>query len=150
MLHTHTFINMHELAARSMFYTGGQVYRWFREHVETAAYSEAVATTPTRTGEMSTQNWSDMGANQHGLWVQLGNSAPYSLYVHEGTTGPIEPNGPFLLMGKQSPTGAGYPAFMLARHVSGQEAQPWMAEAAAAALQVNGFPATAGKIRAGA
>lgn len=100
---------------------------------------------------MATQNYSEMGANQSGLWLRLGNRADYSVYVHEGTTGPIWGDSGYMLLGKQSPTGPGYPRFMLITdQVSGQDAQPWMAQSLTRILNLNRFYATSTAIRAGA
>lgn len=157
--YTTSFVRMNQLAMIGMTMPGGETYEWFRRNVELPAFTLAVTTTPTRTGRMRTLNYSEMGANQYGLWVGLGNAAPYAEYVHEGTTGPIYANGThplgrfggqrrkMLTLGVQSPTGWGYPPFMWAKSVSGQDAQPWLAESMAGALQAHGFYATTERVQ---
>lgn len=149
-IRVHSFVRMDRLAMLGMTMPGGETYRWFHRNVEVPALTLADVTTPTRTGRMRAQNYSDMGANQSGLWVQLGNHADYAVYVHEGTDGPIFPSYSHLLaLGRQSPTGWGYPPFMYAESVSGQRSQPWLADSAADALRAHGFYATSTAIRLG-
>lgn len=150
-MHVHSFVDMNQFRARSMFYPGGSTYRWFQSHVRRPALAAARSSTPTRTGTMAALNYSRMGANKSGLWVQLGNMAGYAKYVHEGTQGPIVPRrGEYLKLGSHSPTGPGFPQFMYLKEVSGQDAQPWLSRSMARILNLNRFYATSSAIRAGA
>jgi len=159
VFYTSSFVHIDQLAVIGMTMPGGETYEWFRRNVEIPAYTLAVTTTPTRTGRMRALNYPNMGANQYGLWVGLGNAAPYADYVHDGTDGPIFATGfhynpgvgysqrKMLTLGVQSPTGWGYPPFMWAKSVSGQRAQPWLAESISAALQAQGFYATTERVQ---
>lgn len=100
---------------------------------------------------MAALNYGEMGANQSGLYMRLGNMASYSKFVHEGTTGPIKPrNNEYLKLGGHSPTGPGYPRFIYVKQVDGQEPQPWLSQSMARILNLNRFYATSTAIRAGA
>lgn len=134
-----SFVRINQAAVIGITSPGGEGYRWFKRHVEVPAGTLAQVNTPVRKGTLRAGNFTEMGANQSGLWVTLGNTADHATYVHEGTDGPIFPRGEFLLLGRQSLTGPGYPRFMYARSVSGQRSQPWLAESMAEALQSAGF-----------
>jgi hypothetical protein len=145
------YTRMSRAAAISMTMPGGQTHEWFRRNVEMPARMEATFLAPFRSrGGLKAGQGSSMGSNQFGLWVALENSAEYAVFVHEGTTGPIwADNGTGMLhLGKQSALGRGMAGILKRPIVSGQEAQPWMADAMSIALRSAGFiGASSAKIR---
>lgn len=100
---------------------GGWIYRVSSQMVA-ASRVEA----PKRTGGLARAHSLNRGrvGNQYMQTYHIQNSAEHALWVHEGTHGPILPDGNFLFL----PAGYGHKASRQ-RSVKGQKANPWLERA---------------------
>lgn len=93
-------------------------------------YSISVATCPSRRGAMKSRHGT--GRGRIGPYAARGNvynDAPYAKFVHEGTHGPIFPTRGVFLWVRAAPASR-YPHGARRASVAGQQAQPWISEAA--------------------
>lgn len=108
------------------YQVGGQGYRWM-DRVRFAMHKEAevLAAGFTRSGEILRSHRSEVkGLNQWACGAIVYNTAEHALWKHNGTVGPIYPDGRFLFI----PAGYGHGAKRL-RSVRGQAGQPWLDDA---------------------
>lgn len=77
---------------------------------------------------------SDMRRGSRNLTIRVINFAPHARYVHEGTTGPITPEGPSL---RWAVAAGGKLRWLKKSQVRGQKENPWMERAHMAAARSN-------------
>lgn len=128
-------VDVYRLQLARQFQSGGQGYRWL-DKVRLAMHRRCVNTAPKRSGALAGAHRSFIrGVNQYVAHAEVVNDAEHSLWVHEGTTGPIFPaDGEFLYL----PAGGGHPRKRLRRPVPGQSPQPWMDNACSAIARRHG------------
>jgi hypothetical protein len=122
-------VTVNSTALDRMFLPGGDVWAWGRNvRLEMAAV--AMETTPSRTGYMRTQNGSvETPRGRRDIQLTVYNDAPYAMYVHNGTTGPIYSSRPGgMLLVRPSPY-SNFHRFVPLEEVDGQSAQPWLRNA---------------------
>lgn len=99
---------------------------------------QASAEAPSRTGELGRSHDGPWYSKTYlGCHITVGNHAPYAIYVHEGTTGPILPRTHDDLWIRPHPHSwfaadpqwAEYGGRTPLPSVAGQSGQPWLAEA---------------------
>lgn len=108
---------------------GGPGGRWIYR-LSTQMLDASKAAAPVRDGGLRRAHrlTRERGSNQ---WVQrlrVSNTAEHSVWVHDGTTGPIRRDDGGLMT---LPPGGGYPRIRT-REVSGQTANPWLERACSA------------------
>ena len=110
------------------FSTGQMVWRAMAM-VGTEHLNASIAFAPARSGHLKAAHYPVpimTPRGKRGWRYTLRNDAPYSEYVHDGTTGPIMAYGDYLTV--PMTRGSDWPRF-LARSVAGQTANPWFEKA---------------------
>lgn len=122
---------------------GGDVWKFMQRFGTQATYA-AVVKAPFRTGKLKgSHNLALTPIGSNGVRASVGNYADHTLYVHEGTTGPITASGwddgsPAFLAIRPAPASRfGKTTFL--RSVAGQTANPWMREAVEDVAKSYGF-----------
>lgn len=137
-------ITIDDLAVTRLTSTpGGDVWK-FMQSFGTQATFAAVLKAPSRTGKLKgSHNLALTPRGTDGVRASVGNYADYTLFVHEGTTGPITANGwddgsPAFLAIRPFPASR-FGQLAYRRSVAGQTANPWMREAVEDTARRYGF-----------
>lgn len=122
-------VTVNSAALDRLFLPGGDVWVWSRD-VGREVMFQAIATAPGRTGLLrSLHGMNQQPGGPRAVRFTVYNDAEYAKFVHNGTTGPITSTRPggFLLV-RPSPYSF-FGRFTPLPFVSGQNAQPWLANA---------------------
>lgn len=143
MAGTVTRVTIYDVNVDSLFQEGGDAWEWMRR-VGTEHLMMALIEVPRRSGELARQhNLALTPVGKRHVRYTVGNYAEYAEYVHGGTTGPIMAGNGFWDDGRPAYMGPMAPwmdrTTLYARSVSGQEANPWIANAADTVLAKYGY-----------
>lgn len=94
-----------------------------------AMLAEAIDVAPERTGTLRDSHFINRArpTGRGTITASVGNNADYALYVHQGTTGPIVPDGEALAWDGWGPWAG--TRWFAPKGVAGQRAQPWLVAA---------------------
>lgn len=119
---------------QAMSAPGGDVYRYAQGKARTTA-ATAKAFAPKRTGRLAASIRTDTRTVRQGAVGRVRANAPYAIYVHEGTTGPItSPTGRLWV-----PVARGAWRRRWMDSVSGQAANPFLSRALSVAMHTPSF-----------
>lgn len=140
---TRVRVTIYDANIDGMFLPGGDTWNWM-ERVGREHLAMALVEVPRRSNVLaSSHNLALTPYKRRGVRYSVGNYAEHALWVHEGTTGPITTGGGFWESGKRTYLGPMAPwmgrSTVWAPSVSGQEANPWIANAADYVLAKYGF-----------
>ena len=140
---TNVRVTIYDRNLDALFLAGGDVWNWM-ERVGREHLAEALIEVPRRSGVLaSAHNLALTPYQKRGTRYSVGNYAEHAEYVYFGTTGPITTGGGFWDNGKIAYLGPMAPWMgrntRFAPSVSGQESNPWVANAADHVLAKYGY-----------
>lgn len=139
---TVTRVTIYDRNLDLLFLPGGDAWDWL-ERVGREHLAMALVEVPRRSGRLAASHNLALTPYRRGVRYSVGNYAEHAEWVHSGTTGPITTGDGFWEDGKRAFMGPMTPwgghSTVWAPVVSGQKANPWIANAATYALAKYGY-----------
>lgn len=130
---------VHEAAVQSFNLPGQPVYEEVVWNTTKTTRELAILYAPKRTGKLAA-NIRASRPKPTGIYTlasSVSAAVGYAAYVHDGTTGPIYPNGSYLKVPYRNGAKSKGKLFFFAESVAGQKANPFLADALKQAMRTN-------------